>query len=97
MGKTPKYQQVADRLTRLIDEGAFGPGAAAPSVRKLSQQWKVSITTILKAYYLLEAQGGCWFRGRDRDFMSATGCPALHPNRHFPIRNRTPAPLVCVN
>jgi DNA-binding transcriptional MocR family regulator len=57
MGKTPKYQQVADRLTRLIDEGAFGPGAAAPSVRKLSQQWTVSITTILKAYYLLEARG----------------------------------------
>ncbi|MBC2745272.1 MAG: GntR family transcriptional regulator, partial [Desulfosarcina sp.] len=47
MGRTPKYQQMADRLTRLIEEGAFGPGAAAPSVRKLSQQWKVSITTIL--------------------------------------------------
>lgn len=57
MGKTPKYQQIAERLTRLIEEGAFGPGAAAPSVRKLSRQWKVSITTILKAYYLLEAQG----------------------------------------
>ena len=57
MVKTPKYQQIADRLTRLIEEGAFSPGAAAPSVRKLSQQWKVSITTILKAYYLLEAQG----------------------------------------
>lgn len=57
MPKTPKYQQVADRLTRLIEEGAFGPGAAAPSVRKLSRQWRVSITTILKAYYLLEARG----------------------------------------
>ena len=57
MGKIPKYQQVADQLTRLIEDGAFGPGAAAPSVRKLSQQWKVSITTILKAYYLLEARG----------------------------------------
>ena len=57
MGKTPKYQQVADRLNRLIEEGVFGPGAPAPSVRKLSQQWKVSITTVLKAYYLLEARG----------------------------------------
>ena len=57
MAKTPKYQVVADRLTRMIEEGVFGPGAAAPSVRKLSRQWKVSITTILKAYYLLEARG----------------------------------------
>lgn len=57
MAKTPKYQQVADRLTRMIEEGVFGPGTAAPSVRKLSRQWKVSITTILKAYYLLEARG----------------------------------------
>ncbi len=57
MGKIPKYQQVANRLTRLIREGVFGAGEAAPSVRTLSQQWKVSISTILKAYYLLEAQG----------------------------------------
>lgn len=57
MAKTPKYQQVADRLTRMIQEGVFGPGTAAPSVRKLSRQWQVSISTILRAYYLLEAQG----------------------------------------
>lgn len=57
MGKTPKYRKVADRLARMIQEGAYAPGAAAPSVRQLSRQWEVSITTILKAYYLLEAQG----------------------------------------
>ena len=57
MGNTPKYQQIADRLTRLIEEGSFAPGTAAPSVRKLSQQWNVSVTTILKAYYQLEARG----------------------------------------
>ena len=57
MGKTPKYQQIADQLTRMIEEGVFGSGTAAPSVRKLSRQWKVSVTTILKAYYLLEARG----------------------------------------
>jgi DNA-binding transcriptional MocR family regulator len=57
MAKTPKYQQVADRLTNTIEEGVFGPGSVVPSVRKLSQQWDVSITTVLKAYYLLEARG----------------------------------------
>lgn len=70
MGKTPKYQQVADRLTRLIEEGVFGPGATAPSVRKLSQQWKVSITTVLKAYYLLEARGLLVSRPRSGFYVS---------------------------
>jgi DNA-binding transcriptional MocR family regulator len=57
MGKTPKYRQLADRLTRMIEGGSLGPGDAAPSVRTLSRQWKVSITTVLNAYYLLEARG----------------------------------------
>jgi len=70
MKKTPKYQQVADRLTRMIEEGVFGPGAAAPSVRKLSQQWEVSISTILKAYYLLEARGLLVPRPRSGFFVS---------------------------
>ncbi|WDP92894.1 MAG: PLP-dependent aminotransferase family protein [Desulfobacter sp.] len=57
MKKTPKYQKVADRLVKLIEEGVLGPGAALPSVRKLSRQWNVSISTVLNAYYRLEARG----------------------------------------
>ena len=70
MVKTPKYLQVAERITRMIEEGTFGPGAAAPSVRKLSRQWKVSITTILKAYYLLEARGLLIPRARSGFYVS---------------------------
>lgn len=55
-GTKPKYQQVAEKFAKLIEQGVFGPGDAAPSVRKLSRQWKISISTVLKAYYLLEAQ-----------------------------------------
>jgi DNA-binding transcriptional MocR family regulator len=71
MGKKIKYQIVADRLARMIEEGAFGPGAAAPSVRKLSRQWKVSITTVLKAYYLLEARGLLVPRPRSGFYVSS--------------------------
>jgi DNA-binding transcriptional MocR family regulator len=70
MTKTPKYQQIADRLTRLIESGAFGPGVAAPSVRKLSRQWSVSITTVLKAYSLLEARGLLTPRSRSGFYVS---------------------------
>ncbi|MEX1297890.1 MAG: PLP-dependent aminotransferase family protein [Desulfotignum sp.] len=70
MDKIPKYQQVANRLTRLIKEGVFSPGGAAPSVRKLSRQWNLSISTILKAYYLLEAQGLLVARPRSGFYVS---------------------------
>lgn len=91
VGKTPKYIQVADSLTRLIEEGAFGPGEAAPSVRKLSQQWNVSITTILKAYYLLEARGLLVPRPRSGFYVShqlpsAPPEPALSNPEPDPIR-----------
>ena len=78
MLKTPKYQQVADRLTRMIEEGSFNPGAMAPSVRKLSRQWEISITTVLKAYHLLEARGLLTPRPRS-GFYITTRVPGSPP------------------
>ena len=59
MKNTPAklYEQVADNITELIDEGTFQPGERIPSVRKMSAQNKVSVTTVLQAYSLLEDHG----------------------------------------
>ncbi|HYE17754.1 MAG TPA: PLP-dependent aminotransferase family protein [Tepidisphaeraceae bacterium] len=51
------YTDVADRVTALITAGTLRPGARIPSVRKLSRQFKVSISTVLQAYRLLEDRG----------------------------------------
>jgi DNA-binding transcriptional MocR family regulator len=51
------YQDIAQRLGTMIDRGTFKPGERVPSVRALSQQWSVSITTVLDAYRLLEREG----------------------------------------
>jgi DNA-binding transcriptional MocR family regulator len=51
------YQDVADKVTRLIDSGTLRPGQKIPSVRKLSQQFRVSVSTVLQAYRLLEDKG----------------------------------------
>ena len=51
------YEQVADDITELIEAGTFRPGERIPSVRKLSAQRKVSVTTVLQAYGLLEDHG----------------------------------------
>lgn len=52
-----KYERIADDIDHLIECGAFKPGDRIPSVREMSRQRKVSISTVLQAYYLLEARG----------------------------------------
>jgi len=52
-----KYERIAEDIAHLIESGTFRPGDGIPSVRELSRQRAVSITTVLQAYYLLEARG----------------------------------------
>ena len=51
------YVSVADRVAGLIDRGTLRPGQRVPSVRKLSAQLDVSISTVLAAYRVLENRG----------------------------------------
>jgi DNA-binding transcriptional MocR family regulator len=51
------YEQVASELSDLIRMGTFRAGERIPSVRQLSRQRKISVTTVLQAYMLLENQG----------------------------------------
>lgn len=51
------YEQVATELAELIRSGTFRTGERIPSVRQMSRQRKISITTVLQAYMLLEDQG----------------------------------------
>lgn len=51
------YQRIAQQLAEDIRRGVYLPGERVPSVRKLSQQLKVSHATVLQAYANLEDQG----------------------------------------
>ena len=51
------YEQIANDIGELIEAGTFRPGERIPSVRKMSTQRKVSVTTVLQAYGLLEDHG----------------------------------------
>ena len=55
--QTLRYQELADHLAELIRQGTYPSGGRIPSVRQMSQQQEVSISTVLQAYYLLEDQG----------------------------------------
>jgi len=51
------YEQVASRIVAAIDSGTLRPGDRLPSVRGLSRQDRVSVSTVLQAYAQLEAAG----------------------------------------
>ncbi|MFN3148825.1 PLP-dependent aminotransferase family protein [Bremerella sp.] len=48
------YYQLADKLRRLIQSGAFEPGEKLPSIRRLSEEHRVSLNTAKSALALLE-------------------------------------------
>ena len=51
------YEDIADRLAELIQQGTYPPGSRIPSVRQTGEQNGVSISTVLQAYSLLESRG----------------------------------------
>lgn len=56
-GGTTLYQRVADELSDDIQQGLYPPGQKIPSVRQLSRERRVSISTVTQAYSLLEDRG----------------------------------------
>ncbi len=54
---TFKYRELADKLIAEMNAGRLPAGQRLPSIRTLSQQYQVSITTALKTYEQLEAEG----------------------------------------
>ena len=56
-GKGPLYVRIAESLIRQMAQGALRPGDRAPSLRQLSREQRVSISTALQAYLWLESRG----------------------------------------
>jgi DNA-binding transcriptional MocR family regulator len=53
----PLYEAVAQDIANLVRDGILRPGERVPSVRRLSAQKRVSISTVLQAYGVLENTG----------------------------------------
>jgi len=51
------YEQIARIITHLIENGTFRVGDRIPSIRRLHKDMKVSISTVMEAYRVLEEQG----------------------------------------
>jgi DNA-binding transcriptional MocR family regulator len=82
------YARVADHITQLIDCGTLHVGERLPSIRKLSSQMDVSISTVLQAYMTLEAKE--WIEARPQSGFYVRTARKLPPEP----KPSTPSPLV---
>ena len=72
------YLRISDDVARQVATGALRAGDRVPSLRQLSRQMRVSVTTALQAYLWLESRGVLESRPRSGFFVRA-------PERVIPI------------
>jgi DNA-binding transcriptional MocR family regulator len=52
-----RYEELANFIAGVVDNGTLRPGARAPSLRQITKQRRISLSTALQAYRLLEDRG----------------------------------------
>jgi len=88
--KTFLYEAIADEIAELINLGTFRPGERIPSVRQMSRQRKISITTALQAYLTLENRGLIEARPQSGYYVrSRLPASLLEPNESTPSPDPT--------
>ncbi len=86
----PLYRRVADRVAGLIDAGTLRPGDRVPSVRRLSRQLEVSVSTVVEAYRLLEDRGMVEARPQSGFYVRPAALGnALEPRRSSTLATAT--------
>ena len=74
-----RYQHLANLLAERIEQGLYRSGERLPSVRTLSQEHGVSISTIQQAYQILENLQLITPQPRSGYFCLAAQGPATRP------------------
>jgi DNA-binding transcriptional MocR family regulator len=52
-----RYEELATFISGLVDKGTLSVGARVPSLRQISRQRQISLSSALQAYRLLEDRG----------------------------------------
>jgi len=89
---SPLYVRIATTFTRQVASGALRAGDRVPSLRRLSRQHRVSMSTALQAYLWLENRG--YLEARPQSgFYVRTPFSKLIPEPQFETRRPAPAAL----
>ncbi|HKT63355.1 MAG TPA: PLP-dependent aminotransferase family protein [Burkholderia sp.] len=77
-----RYEQLADDLQAQIERGVYRPGERIPSVRQASRQQQLSVTTVLRAYLVLESRGLIESRPQSGYFVRARAAAPAEAELH---------------
>lgn len=81
-----RYQHLANLLAQRIEQGFYREGEKLPSVRRLSQEHGVSISTVQQSYQLLEQQRLITAQPRSGYFVAPQQLQAPVPQMSRPIQ-----------
>jgi DNA-binding transcriptional MocR family regulator len=87
MPKIPRYRQLADDLAAAVRDGLISPGERLASVRQASRQHGLSVTTVLRAYAMLESRGILESHPQSGYFVRAAAPPAPGAAREKPAQS----------
>lgn len=85
-GKKTRYENVAERIIRLVENGVLKPGNRLPSLRELSKELDVSLNTVKQAYWLLE----------DRNYIAAVPQSGFYVKQRSAPDSASPEPDPCL-
>lgn len=92
MSESPLYVRIAENVTQQVASGALRPGDRVPSLRQLSQQLDVSVSTALQAYLWLENRG--YLESRPQSgFYVRTPFAKLIPEPRFETKTCEPTEI----
>ena len=74
-----RYEELADFIIGLVENGTLPPGSRAPSLRQISKQRRASLSTALLAYRLLEDRGILEARPQSGFYVAKGGVLSLQP------------------
>ncbi|QBQ97598.1 PLP-dependent aminotransferase family protein [Paraburkholderia pallida] len=72
-----RYEQLAELILGMIENGALAPGMRLPSVRTVSEQHGISVSTVLQAFRMLEDRGVLVARPQSGFYVAAARSGAL--------------------
>jgi DNA-binding transcriptional MocR family regulator len=89
-----RYEEVANLIAGLVDSGTLTAGSRAPSLRDISRQQRISLSTALQAYRLLEDRGVLEVRPQSGHYVSKRAATHLAtPAISDPPRKATPVAI----
>ena len=70
-----RYAEVADSIAALIERGLLSPGERLPSLRHVAETQRVSLSTAVQAYWMLEDRGLVETRARSGHYVRERPAP----------------------